>query len=64
MKEAYVRVIQPYMGGSFGSRLNPYIEILTALMCQAYRPLLLYPKRSVLLCSFQLALHYQGQAGR
>ena len=33
MKEAYVRVIQPYMGGSFGSRLNPYIEILTALMC-------------------------------
>jgi carbon-monoxide dehydrogenase large subunit len=27
-----IRVIQPYMGGSFGSRLNPYIETLTALM--------------------------------
>lgn len=33
MKESMVRVIQPYMGGSFGSRLNPYIEMLTALMC-------------------------------
>ena len=27
-----VRQIQPYMGGSFGSRLNPYLEVLTALM--------------------------------
>lgn len=33
MKESHVRVIQPYMGGSFGSRLNPYVEIITALMC-------------------------------
>lgn len=33
MPESKVRVIQPYMGGSFGSRLNPYIELLTALMC-------------------------------
>ena len=32
MQESRVRVIQPYMGGSFGSRLNPYIEMLTALM--------------------------------
>ena len=39
MKESMVRVIQPYMGGSFGSRLNPYIEMLTALMC-------LKPKRT------------------
>ena len=27
-----VRQIQPYMGGSFGSRLNSYLEVLTALM--------------------------------
>lgn len=33
MQESRVRVIQPYMGGSFGSRLNPYVEIMTALMC-------------------------------
>jgi len=33
MEESHVRVIQPYMGGSFGSRLNPFIELLTALMC-------------------------------
>lgn len=33
MKESMVRVIQPYMGGSFGSRLNPYVEVITALMC-------------------------------
>src|SRR5665648_23400 len=33
MQESKVRIIQPYMGGSFGSRLNPYIEMLTALMC-------------------------------
>lgn len=33
VQESKVRVIQPYMGGSFGSRLNPYIEMLTALMC-------------------------------
>jgi len=32
MQENKVRIIQPYMGGSFGSRLNPYIEILTVLM--------------------------------
>lgn len=32
MKESMVRIIQPYMGGSFGSRLSPYIELLTALM--------------------------------
>lgn len=31
-KQSQVRVIQPYMGGSFGSRLNPFIEVLTALM--------------------------------
>ncbi len=33
MKESHVRVIQPYMGGSFGSRLNPYVEMITVLMC-------------------------------
>ena len=33
MKESQVRIIQPYMGGSFGSRLNPYVEVITALMC-------------------------------
>lgn len=33
LEESRIRVIQPYMGGSFGSRLNPYIEILTVLMC-------------------------------
>lgn len=33
MKQSKVRVIQPYMGGSFGSRLLPYIEMLTALVC-------------------------------
>lgn len=33
MKESMVRIIQPYMGGSFGSRLNPYVEMITALMC-------------------------------
>lgn len=32
LPESKVRIIQPYMGGSFGSRLNPYIEILTVLM--------------------------------
>jgi carbon-monoxide dehydrogenase large subunit len=32
MPESKVRIIQPYMGGSFGSRLNPYAEILTVLM--------------------------------
>lgn len=33
MQESKVRIIQPYMGGSFGSRLNPYVEMLTAFMC-------------------------------
>ena len=33
MQESKVRIIQPYMGGSFGSRLNPYTEMLTVLMC-------------------------------
>lgn len=33
IKESMVRIIQPYMGGSFGSRLNPYVEVITALMC-------------------------------
>lgn len=33
MQESMVRIIQPYMGGSFGSRLNPYVEMITALMC-------------------------------
>ncbi len=32
MPESKVRVIQPYMGGSFGSRLSPYIELQTAMM--------------------------------
>lgn len=32
IKQSRVRVIQPYMGGSFGSRLSPYIEVLVALM--------------------------------
>ena len=33
MKQSQVRIIQPYMGGSFGSRLTPYVELLTVLMC-------------------------------
>lgn len=32
MPESKVRVVQPYMGGSFGSRLSCYIELQTALM--------------------------------
>ncbi|MBQ3108226.1 MAG: xanthine dehydrogenase family protein molybdopterin-binding subunit [Clostridia bacterium] len=32
MPESKVRVIQPYLGGSFGSRLSCYVEILVALM--------------------------------
>ena len=32
LPQSRVRSIQPYMGGSFGSRLNPFIEVLTALM--------------------------------
>jgi len=32
LQQSRVRVIQPYMGGSFGSRLNPFIEVLVALM--------------------------------
>lgn len=32
LPENRVRVIQPYMGGSFGSRLTPYVEVLTVMM--------------------------------
>jgi len=32
LPQSRVRAIQPYMGGSFGSRLNPHIEVLVALM--------------------------------
>ncbi|MCL2580122.1 MAG: xanthine dehydrogenase family protein molybdopterin-binding subunit [Oscillospiraceae bacterium] len=32
LKQSKLRCIQPYQGGSFGSRLNPFIEVLTALM--------------------------------
>lgn len=40
MAESKVRTIQPYMGGSFGNRLTPYVEVLIAMMS-------LYLKKSV-----------------
>ena len=66
MKESHVRVIQPYMGGSFGSRLNPYVEIITALMCirtKRDRILPVQQRRGLYRCSFQLALYHKGEAG-
>ena len=32
LPENKIRTIQPYIGGSFGDRLAPYIEVLTAMM--------------------------------
>ena len=41
--ETKVRTIQPYLGGSFGGRLTPYVEVLCAMMT-------IYLKRS---CAYQ-----------
>ncbi|MCQ2499831.1 MAG: xanthine dehydrogenase family protein molybdopterin-binding subunit [Lachnospiraceae bacterium] len=32
LPETKVRSIQPYIGGSFGNRLNPYVEVLVAMI--------------------------------
>nr|WP_275411173.1 molybdopterin cofactor-binding domain-containing protein [Bacillus sp. B15-48] len=41
--ETKVRIVQPYVGGSFGGRLTPYVEVLCAMMS-------LYLKKS---CAYQ-----------
>lgn len=41
--ETKVRTVQPYIGGSFGGRLTPYVEVLCAMMS-------LYLKKS---CAYQ-----------
>lgn len=43
LPETKVRTIQPYIGGSFGGRLAPYVEVLCAMMS-------LYLKKS---CAYQ-----------
>lgn len=42
IKESKLRVIQPHTGGSFGSRLSPYMEVLSALMALKIKRTVIY----------------------